>query len=57
MRQEHPVLKQYLLSRRNVVEQILDKLSSENTGRTSKRLAEIRQEMADIEMALNWFGM
>ena len=57
LRQEHPVLKQYLLSRRNVVEQILDKLSSENTGRTSKRLAEIRQEMADIEMALNWFGM
>ncbi len=57
LRQRHPVLKQYLLFRRRVAVQLTEKLSSENTGRASGRLVEIRQEMTDIEMALSWFGM
>ena len=47
-----PVLKQYLLFRKNVLAQLLDKLPSENSGRASVRLEEIRQELTEIEWAL-----
>lgn len=55
LRSRHPVLRQYLLFRRNLVLQIQEKLASENTGRAAERLGEIRQEQAEIEMALSRF--
>lgn len=48
----NPVLKQYLMFRRNVLSQLLEKLLGENTGRASARLAEVRQELTEIETAL-----
>lgn len=55
LRGRHPVLQQYLLFRRKVMSELAEKLAQEETGRTAKRLAEIRGELSDIENALRWF--
>ncbi len=51
----HPVLKRYLLYRKQVAGQILEKLEAERTERAAERQAEVRQELAEIETALEWF--
>ena len=55
LQRKHPVLKQYLLSRREVVTQILEKLKAADGKRTEERLMEIRQELSEIETALGQF--
>lgn len=55
LRGKHPVLEQYLLFRRKVMSELAEKLTQEETGRTAKRLAEIKGELSGIENALQWF--
>lgn len=55
LRGRHPVLQQYLLFRRRVMSELVEKLVQEGTGRTAKRLAEIKGELSGIENALQWF--
>lgn len=55
LRRKHPVLKQYLLFQRNVTVQLQERLAAESSGRAAVRLAEIRQQLAELETALEWF--
>lgn len=55
LRKKHPVLQQYLLFRRKVMAELAEKLAQEETGRTEKRLAEIKEELSGIDNALQWF--
>lgn len=55
LREKHPVLQQYLLFRKKVMSELAEKLAQEETGRTEKRLAEIKGELSGIENALQWF--
>lgn len=55
LRKKHPVLQQYLLFRKKVMSELAEKLAQEETGRTEKRLAEIKGELSGIENALQWF--
>ncbi len=56
LRQKNPVLKQYLLFRRGVAEQLAEKVSAENTERAAVRLEEIKNEQGQIQKALRWFS-
>lgn len=51
----HPVLKQYLLYRRETAERILEKLEAECGSGKADRILEIRQELAGIKAALDRF--
>lgn len=52
---KHPVLRQYLLYRREAAERILEKLEAGAADRTAARISEVRQELAEIERASGWF--
>lgn len=51
----HPVLRQYLLHKREKAGEILAKLEAECSPRSVERIVEIRQELAEIETALGRF--
>lgn len=51
----HPVLLQYLMYRRDTAARIQEKLEAECGSRAVGRLSEVRQELAEIEMASGWF--
>ncbi len=55
LREKHPVLQQYLLFRKKVMSELAERLAQEETGRTEKRLAEIKAELSGIGNALQWF--
>lgn len=51
----HPVVRQYLLYKRETAEGILERLEAGQSPRSMERIAEIRQELAEIDRALGWF--
>ncbi len=52
----HPVLKQYLISRRQAVEGILEQLRQKDTGKSEARQRELSREKACLESALGLFA-
>lgn len=55
LRRKHPVLKQYLLFQKGVTDKLQERLSAGASERAAARLAEVRQEQAALEAALEMF--
>jgi len=51
----HPVLRQYLLFKREMGEKILKSLEAGESGKAAGRLLEVRRELAGIQLALSRF--
>ncbi|MCM1188318.1 MAG: class I SAM-dependent methyltransferase [bacterium] len=55
LERRHPVLRQYLLTRKETVDRLLDSLTAREGGRAAKRLEELRREQAVTVEALRRF--
>lgn len=55
LKNRHPVLRRYLLYKREMGEKILKSLEAGESGKAAGRLSEVRRELAGIQLALSRF--
>ncbi|MCM1027677.1 MAG: class I SAM-dependent methyltransferase [Roseburia sp.] len=55
LERRHPVLRQYLLFRKGIVEELLGRLAARDGGRAAQRLEELQRELGMLEEALRRF--
>ena len=55
LRDRHPVLRRYLLFRREAAEALSERLEVQDSARAAERLSEVRRELAGIEKAFERF--
>ena len=55
LQERHPVLKQYLLYRKNVVDGIVEQLKKKDTVKSESRLMELYAEQEQLNAALEFF--